>query len=83
MSKPAAKPKHPAKKSPFVEVVAEAGDQEPPPPELLEADPELSPEEAEQARKDYLLTRFWISAKGFGAEAATGWRGCFPSALWS
>ena len=38
---------------------------EPPPPELLEPDPELTPEEAEQARKDYLLTRFWISAKGF------------------
>src|SRR6202165_2948094 len=52
--------------SPIVEVVAEAGDQiEPPPPEVLETDPELSPEEAEQARKDYLLTRFWISAKGF------------------
>src|SRR6202048_624476 len=66
MSKPAAKRKRPAKKSPFVEVVAEAGDQiEPPPPEVLETDPELSPEEAEQARKDYLLTRFWISAKGF------------------
>jgi putative ATP-binding cassette transporter len=66
MSKPAAKPKRPAKKSPVVEVVAEAGEQvEAPPPELLETDPELSPEEAEQARKDYLLTRFWISAKGF------------------
>src|SRR5256886_10188851 len=25
----------------------------------------MSPEEAEQARKDYLLTRFWISARGF------------------
>jgi putative ATP-binding cassette transporter len=25
----------------------------------------LSPEEAEQVRKDYLLTRFWISARGF------------------
>lgn len=37
----------------------------PPPPELVEPDPELSPEEAEQARKDYLLTRFWISARGF------------------
>ena len=24
----------------------------------------MSPEEAEQARKDYLLTRFWISAQG-------------------
>ena len=36
-----------------------------PPPEVVEPDPELSPEEAEQARKDYLLTRFWISARGF------------------
>src|SRR6188472_610287 len=67
MSKPAEAPKSPAKKQePIVEVVAEAGDQvEPPPPEVVEPDPELSPEEAEQARKDYLLTRFWISAKGF------------------
>ena len=38
---------------------------EPPPPEVVEPDPELSPEEAEQARKDYLLTRFWISARGY------------------
>src|SRR6202030_1114115 len=30
-----------------------------------EPDPELSPEEAEEVRKDYLLTRFWISARGF------------------
>jgi vitamin B12/bleomycin/antimicrobial peptide transport system ATP-binding/permease protein len=36
----------------------------PPPPEALESDAE-SPEEIEQARKDYLLTRFWISARGF------------------
>jgi putative ATP-binding cassette transporter len=55
-----------AKKSEFVEVAAEGGGRvEPPPPELLEPDPELTPEEAEQARKDYLLTRFWISARGF------------------
>src|SRR5215218_11220969 len=53
-------------KSEIVDVVAEDGDQvEPPPPELVEPDPALSPEEAEQARKDYLLTRFWISARGF------------------
>jgi putative ATP-binding cassette transporter len=53
-------------KSEFAEVVAEGGDQvEPPPPEVVETDPELSPEEAEQARKDYLLTRFWISARGY------------------
>ncbi|WP_200914731.1 ABC transporter ATP-binding protein/permease [Bradyrhizobium viridifuturi] len=53
-------------KSEFVEVIAENGDHvEPPPPEILEPDPELSPEEAEQARKDYLLTRFWITARGY------------------
>jgi putative ATP-binding cassette transporter len=64
--------KHPAKKSaakkkpPIVEVVSEQGDHvDPPPPELVEADPELSPEEAEEARKDYLLMRFWISARGY------------------
>ena len=66
MSKPAVKSKASSKKSEFVEVAAESGSQvEPPPPELLENDPALTPEEAEQARKDYLLTRFWISAKGF------------------
>src|SRR5882762_255396 len=65
--------KHPGKKSaannkkpPTVEAVAEGGGKvEPPPPEAVEPDPELSPEEAEEARKDYLLTRFWISARGF------------------
>jgi putative ATP-binding cassette transporter len=62
----AAKSRTAAKKSPIVEVVAEDGDHvEPPPPEVLEPDPEMSPEEAEEARKDYLLTRFWISARGF------------------
>jgi vitamin B12/bleomycin/antimicrobial peptide transport system ATP-binding/permease protein len=53
-------------KAPIVEVVAEGGDQvEPPPPEIVESDPDLTPEEAEQARKEYLLTRFWISARGY------------------
>ncbi|MBR1298829.1 ABC transporter ATP-binding protein/permease [Bradyrhizobium sp. AUGA SZCCT0042] len=53
-------------KSEVVDVVAEDGDHvEPPPPQVVEPDPELSPEEAEQARKDYLLTRFWISARGY------------------
>src|SRR5579872_5644364 len=53
-------------KTPIVEVVAEGGDHvEPPPPELVETDPELSADEAEQARKEYLLTRFWISARGY------------------
>src|ERR1700736_1687634 len=70
MSKPAAKSRPAAtSKSPIVEVFAETGDDvEPPPPEVLEPDPDLSPEDAEQARKDYLLTRFWISAKGFWGE---------------
>src|ERR1700704_899498 len=67
MSKPAAKAEPSVKKTaPIVEVIAETGDHvEPPPPEVLETDPDMSPEDAEQARKDYLLTRFWISAKGF------------------
>src|SRR5258707_150411 len=67
MSKPAAKSEPSAKKdAPIVELVAETGDHvEPPPPEVVEPDPDLSAEDAEQARKDYLLTRFWISARGF------------------
>src|SRR3982075_4524839 len=66
MHKLRAKPHPAAKKAPIIEVVTETGDQiEPPPPEMLETDPEMSQEEAEQARKDYLLTRFWISARGF------------------
>src|SRR6202165_6387901 len=66
MSKPAAK----SGASAIVEVVAETGDHvEPPPPEMLETEPEMSQEDAEQARKDYLLTRFWISARGFWGKA--------------
>ncbi|OCK60336.1 ABC transporter ATP-binding protein/permease [Bradyrhizobium sp. LMTR 3] len=71
-SKPSAR-KSSAKKSPekeedseFVDVTAEGGERvEPPPPEVVEPDPEMSPEEAGQARKNYLLTRFWISARGY------------------
>src|SRR3954468_250345 len=66
MAKSAAKSKPPKNNPDIVEVVAEDGAQvEPPPPEVVEPDPEWSAEEAEQARKDYLLTRFWISARGF------------------
>ncbi|MCK1651903.1 ABC transporter ATP-binding protein/permease [Bradyrhizobium sp. 149] len=67
MQKPAGK--HESGKTPrIVEIVGENGDEvAPPPPELVEPDSELSPDEAEQARKDYLLTRFWISARGFWA----------------
>jgi putative ATP-binding cassette transporter len=65
MQKPAGK-REQDRKPPIVEITGENGeDVAPPPPELIEPDPELSPEEAEQARKDYLLTRFWISAQGF------------------
>ena len=54
------------KKPEIVEIDDERGKViEPPPPEVVEPDPEMTPEEAEQARKDYLLTRFWISARGF------------------
>src|SRR5712672_1475645 len=61
-----ARSKSSADKSEIVDVTAEDGDHvEPPPPEVVEPDPEITPEEAEQARKDYLLTRFWISARGY------------------
>src|SRR5215831_4946960 len=53
-------------KAPIAEVVSEdGGEVEPPPPEVVEPDTALTPEEAEQARKNYLLTRFWISARGY------------------
>lgn len=53
-------------RQPIEDVVAETGKTiDAPPPELLETDPALSPEEAEQIRRHYLLKRFWISAKGF------------------
>src|ERR1700759_4740900 len=59
-------PREGEEKAEIVEVVGEDGDYvEPPPPEIVEPDPELTPEEAEQVRKDYLLTRFWISARGY------------------
>src|SRR4051794_1992094 len=65
MQKPVRK-RESGERPPIVEIAAEDGDQiEPPPPEVVEPDPELSPEEAEQVRKRYLLTRFWISARGY------------------
>ncbi|SDA50012.1 ABC transporter ATP-binding protein/permease [Mesorhizobium qingshengii] len=47
------------------EVAPEVNGQAAPPPDAVEPDPELTPEEAEQARKRYLLRRFWISARGY------------------
>src|SRR5437762_2180711 len=65
-AKQSASEKQSAEKSEIVDVVTEDDDHfEPPPPEVVEPDPELSPEEAEQARKDYLLRRFWISARSY------------------
>jgi putative ATP-binding cassette transporter len=53
-------------RQPIEDVVAETGKTiDAPPPEILETDPGLSLEEAEQIRRHYLLKRFWISAKGF------------------
>lgn len=34
-------------------------------PDAVEPDQGMTPEEAEQARKSYLLKRFWISARGY------------------
>src|SRR5436309_9234590 len=65
MQKPAGK-REQGKQPPIVDITDENGEEvAPPPPELVEPDPEMSPEEDEQARKEYLLTRFWISARGF------------------
>lgn len=43
-----------------------------PPPDVIEPDPDLTPEEAEQARKKYLLKRFWISARGYWGGSGDG-----------
>ncbi|TIO51324.1 MAG: ATP-binding cassette domain-containing protein [Mesorhizobium sp.] len=52
-------------KEPPAEATPEAVGEPAPPPEAVEPDPELTSEEAEQARKKYLLRRFWISARGY------------------
>lgn len=63
---PAPADKSSDKEGDIVEIDDEIGKViEPPPPEVVEPDPEMTPEEAEEARKGYLLTRFWISARGF------------------
>src|SRR6266480_4256804 len=64
-SKPSTRSKPSAPKSEIADGAADDGNDIEPPPEVVEPDPDLSAEEAEQARKDYLLTRFWISARGF------------------
>jgi len=68
---PAKKAASPAAKSPgekpgIAKITDKSGKViERPPPAAIEPDPEMTPEEAEEARKNYLLTRFWISARGF------------------
>lgn len=48
----------------------EVGDQfKPPPRGVVEPAPDLAPEDVEKARKGYLLTRFWITARGFWGTA--------------
>jgi vitamin B12/bleomycin/antimicrobial peptide transport system ATP-binding/permease protein len=65
-NKPATASKSSDKEADIVEIDNEIGEViEPPPPEVIEPDPELTAEEQEEARKSYLLTRFWISARGF------------------
>ncbi|PWJ86977.1 putative ATP-binding cassette transporter [Mesorhizobium loti] len=51
--------------APAVEVVSKSVDEAAPPPEAIEPSPGVTPEQAEQARKKYLFTRFWISARGY------------------
>ncbi|EMS97559.1 ABC transporter permease [Agrobacterium tumefaciens str. Cherry 2E-2-2] len=45
---------------------------DPLPPEELEPASDLTPQQAEEARKRYLLKRFWISARGFWSRRGDG-----------
>ncbi|RUW57824.1 ABC transporter ATP-binding protein/permease [Mesorhizobium sp. M7A.F.Ca.US.008.03.1.1] len=60
------------KKLPTAEAAPEVDGQPGPPPEAVEPDPQLTPEEAEQARRKYLLRRFWISGRGYWARRGDG-----------
>lgn len=68
-------------KEPIAGIIGENGEHTEPPPEEVEPDPDLTPEEAEQARKDYLLTRFWISARGFWGKSGDKLAGIFSIGL--
>ncbi|MGX8008364.1 ATP-binding cassette domain-containing protein [Mesorhizobium sp. ORM8.1] len=59
------KPKPRRKKAPAVEAAADPNTQEAPPPDPIEPDRQQSREEAEKARKKYLLRRFWITGRGY------------------
>jgi len=62
-----------------VKVATEPGGEAEPPPQLPEPEPGLSPEEAEAERREYLLTRFWLSARGFWGK--NGYRLAWPLSL--
>lgn len=47
------------------EAAPEVNGQAAPPPDAVDPDPQLTPQQAEQARKKYLLRRFWISGRGY------------------
>ncbi|ANV25665.1 ABC transporter ATP-binding protein/permease [Agrobacterium pusense] len=53
-------------------VHVETAADEPLPPEEIEPAEGLTPEEAEKARKKYLLKRFWFSARGFWSRRGDG-----------
>ncbi|MDX8514980.1 ABC transporter ATP-binding protein/permease [Mesorhizobium captivum] len=53
------------KKDSTVEAAPEVNGEAAPPPEAVEPDPQLTAEQAERARKKYLLRRFWISGRGY------------------
>lgn len=55
-----------------VEVASEIIGEATPPPDFIEPDPQLTPEQAEQARKKYLLKRFWISARVYWGRGSDG-----------
>src|SRR5437660_705410 len=57
--------KSPEGKESTAEAAPEAVGEPAPPPEAVEPDPQLTPEQAEHARKKYLLRRFWISGRGY------------------
>jgi putative ATP-binding cassette transporter len=50
---------------PTLEAVSKSPDGATPPPDVIEPDAKLTPEQAEGLRKKYLLKRFWISARGY------------------
>jgi putative ATP-binding cassette transporter len=66
-AKPRGAGKSHQQEGPAVEVVSEVVGEAAPPPDAIEPDPVLTPEQAEQARKKYLLARFWISARGYSS----------------